>query len=318
VRLYLWVMRETDLKRITSILFTTVLIILSAPVSRAQEEENFRPSVIEAIRLYRENKIDEAIAAIQKALKEDPNDAVAYNALGVIYSQQGDLEKALQQFDKAISLKQPYFKAIYNKFNLLLGEGKLDEAIKQLEDVVQKYPDHADGYINLGVLAGRKGEIDKAIGYFDKAIALDGKDFDAYFKKGQMLVLQKRYEEALTCFRKALEIEPRYTPATQASRLIEDIIEKKREGYVRVRQILVTDPEVARRIKEELDKGADFAAFAARYSADASSKFGGDLGFIKRGDLLPEIENVIFELKVGEVSKIVMSARGFHIFKREE
>jgi tetratricopeptide (TPR) repeat protein len=301
--------------------FSTALILLTVlpavPVA-AQEEEHFSPAVQEGIRLYRENKLNEAIVAIQKAIAADPGDAVAYNALGVIYSQQGDYEKAMEQFDQAISLKQPYYKAIYNKFNLLLGGGKMDEAIKLLEGVVEKYPDHADGFINLGVLAGRRGEIDKAIGYFDKAIALDSRDFDAYFKKGQLLVVQKRYDEALACFQKVLEIEPRYSPATQARQLVEDILQKKREGYIRVRQILVTDPEVAQRIKAELDKGADFAVFATRYSVDASSKYGGDLGFIKRGDLIAEIENVLFALKVGEVSQIVRTALGFHIFKREE
>ena len=295
-----------------------LIFALWAPEALAQEEEVFRPAVAEGIRLYREKKVTEAIAMIERALAEDPRDAVAYNALGVIYSQEGDLDKAMEQFDRAISLKQPYYKAIYNKFNLLLTNGQAEDAVALLEGVVRQYPEHSDGYINLGVLAGRRGEIDKAIGYFDQAIALNGNDFDAHFKKGQLMVVQKRYDEALACFNRVTEIEPRYTPAGQAAKLVEDILQKKREGYIRVRQIMVTDPEVAQRIKAELDKGSDFAIIASRYSADASSKYGGDLGFIKRGDLIPGIENVIFALEVGQVSEIVRSARGFHIFKREE
>ena len=302
----------------TIALLLILFFALSAPEAPAQEEEVFRPEVAEGIRLYREKKVKEAIAAIQRAIAADPQDAVACNALGVIYSQEGDNEKAMEQFDKAISLRRPYYKAIYNKFNLLLTNGRAKEAEALLEGVVQQYPDHADGFINLGVLAGRQGEIDKAIGYFDKAIALNGDDFDAHFKKGQLMVVQKRYDEALACFNRVTEIEPRYTPAGQAARLVEEILQKKREGYIRVRQIMVTDPEVAQRIKAELNKGADFATVAARYSADASSQYGGDLGFIKRGDLIPEIENVIFALGVGQVSEVVRSTRGFHIFKREE
>ena len=302
----------------TIALLLILFFALSAPEAPAQEEEVFRPEVAEGIRLYREKKVKEAIAAIQRAIAADPQDAVACNALGVIYSQEGDNEKAMEQFDKAISLRRPYYKAIYNKFNLLLTKGQAKEAEALLESVVQQYPDHADGFINLGVLAGRQGEIDKAIGYFDKAIALNGDDFDAHFKKGQLMVVQKRYAEALASFNRVTEIEPRYTPAGQAARLVEEILQKKREGYIRVRQIMVTDPEVAQRIKAELNRGADFATVAARYSADASSQYGGDLGFIKRGDLIPEIENVIFTLGVGQVSEVVRSARGFHIFKREE
>ena len=305
------------------IILLSVLAVLpfaTPSFARQQEErEQFRPEVAEAIRLFQEEKVDEALAMLQQAIAADPNDAVAYNALGVVYSQMGDLEKALEQFDKAISLKEPYYKAIYNKFNLLIGGGRIDEAEALLKGVVERHPDHADGFINLGVLAGRRGNTESALDYFDRAIALNANDFDAYSKKGQLLVVEKRYDEALAAFNKAVEINPRFLAAKQAATYVQDIVDKKNQGYIRVRQIMVTDGEMAQRIKAELDKGADFAVLASRYSADASSKkFGGDLGFVKRGDLMKEIEDVIFQLEVGQVSGIVRSSRGFHLFKREE
>ena len=301
------------------LLVLTVLAVAPSSFARQEEErENFRPEVLEAIRLYQEKKVEEALAKLQEAIAAEPNDAVAYNALGVVYSQMGDFEQALAQFDKAISLKEPYYKAIYNKFNLLLSNGNIDEAEALLKDVVERHPDHSDGFINLGVLAGRRGNTESALEYFDRAIAIDANDFDAYSKKGQLLVVEKRYEESLAAFNKAVEINPNYTPAKQAAAYVQDIINKKNEGYIRVRQILVTDGEMAQRLKAEIDKGTDFAALASRYSADASSKFGGDLGFVKRGDLMQAIEDVIFALEVGEVSSIVRTANGFHLFKREE
>ena len=179
--------------------------------------------------------------------------------------------------------------------------------------MVERHPDHSDGFINLGVLAGRRGNTESALEYFDRAIAIDANDFDAYSKKGQLLVVEKRYEESLAAFNKAVEINPNYTPAKQAAAYVQDIINKKNEGYIRVRQILVTDGEMAQRLKAEIDKGTDFAALASRYSADASSKFGGDLGFVKRGDLMQAIEDVIFALDVGELSEIVETRFGYHI-----
>ena len=42
------------------------------------------------------------------------------------------------------------------------------------------------------------------------------------------------------------------------------------------------------------------------------------MGYIKRGDLLPEIEKAVFVLKPGEVTGIVQTSLGYHIFKVEE
>jgi parvulin-like peptidyl-prolyl isomerase len=162
------------------------------------------------------------------------------------------------------------------------------------------------------------GQFDEALQCMDKAISLRENDFDAHFKKGQVLILQKKYEEAATCFNKALEISPNFSPAAQGLDMVEDIIDKKKQGYIRVRQILVATIAEAQRIKGEIDKGENFLMLAGRYSIDPSGKTGGNLGFVKKGELLKIIEDAIFALDVGEVSDIVRTGRGYHIFMRVE
>lgn len=304
-------------KTISTIL-TLALAVTATLSAQQQDKETIRDIVAEGILLFQQQKVDEAISTLKRALDEDPNDPIAHNALGVIYSNKGDFESAMTHFDRAISLREPYFKAVYNKFNLLINTNRGEEAQSLLEDLVAKYPEHSDGWINLGVLYGQKGETDKALEHFDKAISINEGDYDAHFKKGQLLTLLKRYEDALPHFQRSAELAPGYTPATQGVKTVSDIIEKKRQGYIRIRQIYVQDAEVAQRIKVELDKGTDFAILASRFSADPSAKFGGDLGFVKRGELVESLENIVFALEIGQVSEIVRSPRGFHLFKREE
>ncbi len=68
-------------------------------------------------------------------------------------------------------------------------------------------------------------------------------------------------------------------------------------------------------VLEKIKKGEDFGEMALLYSEDPSSKDRGDLGYFKKGDLLPAIEKEALRLKVGEISSIIRSEFGFHIVK---
>ncbi|MDH4222592.1 MAG: peptidylprolyl isomerase [candidate division Zixibacteria bacterium] len=64
-------------------------------------------------------------------------------------------------------------------------------------------------------------------------------------------------------------------------------------------------------------RGEDFSELAKNFSQDLSAKEGGDLGFIKRGEVLPEFEEVAFALNPGETSELVRTLLGYHIIKSE-
>ncbi len=70
----------------------------------------------------------------------------------------------------------------------------------------------------------------------------------------------------------------------------------------------------ANKLQSELAGGADFAAYALRDSDDKGAP-DGRLGCFRRGEMLDAFEEPAFALKVGEVSKVVRTAFGFHIIK---
>jgi hypothetical protein len=90
------------------------------------------------------------------------------------------------------------------------------------------------------------------------------------------------------------------------------------DGFtVQASHILVETEAQANELLEQIGQGGDFTEIAKQHSLDrASGAKGGDLGRFRRGDLRPEFEEVVFRLKVGEVSSVVKTDLGYHIVKR--
>lgn len=71
----------------------------------------------------------------------------------------------------------------------------------------------------------------------------------------------------------------------------------------------------ANNVLEKLEAGEDFASLATEYSEGPSADRGGQLGFINRGEMVPEFEKVAFALETGEISEPVKTEYGYHLIK---
>ena len=119
---------------------------------------------------------------------------------------------------------------------------------------------------------------------------------------------------------------------SMAEEKIREYHQKHAENYffpeVRVSQILAQVPSDAKpqdwetakkkmeRIARDLRKGIAFEEVASRYSDDTSSApSGGNLGFFKKGEMIPALEAVVFAMETGEVSRVIQSSQGLHVLK---
>jgi peptidyl-prolyl cis-trans isomerase C len=91
------------------------------------------------------------------------------------------------------------------------------------------------------------------------------------------------------------------------------------EEEVHARHILVASEDEAKKLIAELKAGGDFAALAKAHSTDPGAAQGGDLGFFKKGDMLPEFSAAAFALQPGQITETpVHTQYGWHIIKLEE
>lgn len=91
----------------------------------------------------------------------------------------------------------------------------------------------------------------------------------------------------------------------------------ERQKYqIEAQHILVTDEELAKKVAKEAKDGKDFDKLAEKYSTDEqNAKDGGNLPPFGVGEMAPEFENAVFEMKEGKTSDPVQSDFGFHIIK---
>lgn len=82
--------------------------------------------------------------------------------------------------------------------------------------------------------------------------------------------------------------------------------------------ILVEDENKANKILEEIENGLDFAEAAKKYSLDPSKDNGGSLGTFPKGVMVPEFQEGLDKLSIGEVSKPVKSQFGYHLIKLDD
>lgn len=88
---------------------------------------------------------------------------------------------------------------------------------------------------------------------------------------------------------------------------------------VHLRQIILSSASQAQNVRDQLRRGGDFAALAGQYSIDSGTKSkGGDLGWVPKGILDPQLESVAFALQPGQVSDVVTTRFGFTVIQVTE
>ncbi|MHB8872098.1 MAG: peptidylprolyl isomerase [Myxococcaceae bacterium] len=144
--------------------------------------------------------------------------------------------------------------------------------------------------------------------------------FDEALARGQLSVTElKRKTAAQLTIEKLFQehVYPRVAVTEEEIRRYfdEHAAEFQEPEQVRCQQIVVNGLDEIKRIQTQVRAGKRFSDLARRYSLSADAKVGGDLGFFPRGVMPPQFDEVAFRLGVGQVSEVVSTDFGFHLFK---
>ena len=117
------------------------------------------------------------------------------------------------------------------------------------------------------------------------------------------------------------------TKVTEASKISEKDLKEyyeknaskfKQPESVKLRIISAKDEKKAQDILARIKAGEDFGDLAYKMSEDSYRVKSGDIGYMHKGRMLPEIEEAAFKLKVGEMSDLIKADNNWYIIKLED
>jgi len=220
------------------------------------------------------------------------------------------------------------FAACSKKDTVITKIGKDKVTLSMVEERIKEAPPAYQSY--LDTTAGRKQFLDLIV---RERLVLENARQAGFtknqeytkalsdFKKDQSKRL-KDYEENLLMELYVRDIHEKFLNASDAeiSKYYNDHeSEFKRPLEVTAQHILLPTKEEAEKALKRVQGGENFAKVAKEVSTDPmSAPRGGEIGPFRKGELVPEFENAVFPLKLGQVSGIVETQFGFHIVKKTQ
>jgi len=197
-----------------------------------------------------QGKLEEAIAAHNKALLIKPDFAEAHNNIGAAFQSQGKFEEASAAYNKALLIKPDYARAHYNLGITLQELGRLEEAVASYRKAIVLIPDYAEAHYNLGNTLQELGRSKDAEASYRKAIAFKPDYAEAHSNLGITLRELGRSKDAEASYRKAIALKPDYADAhsnlgvtLQELGKLEDALVQYKKSFELVRGKNPVDPQ---------------------------------------------------------------------------
>ncbi|MBW8749174.1 MAG: tetratricopeptide repeat protein [Acidobacteria bacterium] len=202
---------------------------------------------------FRQGKIPEAQDALHKTLAVNPENAEAYNLLGLCGVRSGDTRDAEQNFREAIRL-EPLLPGPHNNLaTLLVGRQEFREAEFQFRRALALNPQYADAHHGLGLLLILTKRGDAAGTELESAAAEAPGSAQIWVDLGDLRSAQRRSTDAAAAYERALSINPSQQDANLALGLILLEQGKRKDAVLHLTMAAQgADPDVGRQAQSIL------------------------------------------------------------------
>lgn len=177
------------------------------------EPENEHANHFLGIIASQAGKNELAVEFISKAIAKNPAEASYLLNLGNVFRNQNNLPEALAAYQKALALKPDFPEAHYNLGLALQELGRLEEAVASYRQAIKLNADYAKAYNGLGIALRKLGRLDEAAAAFRQVLRISPGLASANNNLGNVFLAQGHLPEALATYRQALAAKQDYSLA---------------------------------------------------------------------------------------------------------
>lgn len=170
-------------------------------------------ALLQGERLIKEGKYEQAIARLRLATERIPDNARAWNYLGLAYHGAQQPQKALQAYQRALELDRNLAATRYNIGCLLLEQGNPSAAVSELTTFTLLQPQSPEGWFKLGQANFQARQLQTAENNLNQALKLQPHNPEALNSLGLIQLQRSRLREAMVYFNSALQQQSNYAPA---------------------------------------------------------------------------------------------------------
>jgi tetratricopeptide (TPR) repeat protein len=165
-----------------------------------------------AVQHHQAGRLREAEGIYRQILAGDPNNAHALHLLGLLNSQVGQGDTAVEYIRRAIAQNPTAAQYHCNLGAALAIAGRHEQAIEAYERAILLQPDLADAHENMGSSLIRLGRFERAVESLQTALSFKPNDFKILDSLGSALSQAGRQEEAIEVLRRAMALRANYAP----------------------------------------------------------------------------------------------------------
>ena len=201
-------------------------------------------ALLDGEKLIKQEKYREAVEKLKLATQLLPTNAQSWNHLGLAYHGLGEYEKAIEAYQKALTINPDLESVRYNLGVLYLQTDRPGDAARELTSFVVMRPTSVDGLVKLGSAQIRLGDWDRAATVYTQAYKASPTSPDVLNGLGLIQMHRRQLGDARRFFQAALEERPKFPPAMLNIAVLKHEHEGDKPGALQAyREYLLLEPK---------------------------------------------------------------------------
>ncbi len=191
---------------------------------------------------YGLGELEKALQEEQRAIKINPEMVLAYIILGQVYEQQGNMEEALSTFSKATELDSESGLAQYHLGEILETLERYEDALISYQEAAENDSEWVAPRYAIGEVLEKMGKLEESLIEYQAAIEIDPSWALPYYSMGEVYEEMKEYSKALEALQNAIGLESDWSMSHFAIARVFTALEKYEEAMGAILTAIELEP----------------------------------------------------------------------------